>query len=114
MLEVLIAIVLFTVAILVSGRVIVEFVHQAGISEVQAQAVEFAMQELERVRLLPYDEIVSRSAAPVPEAPQFRRRVDVAVFGEDLEELYAYRLITVTVEPPRGLRPVGVSTAVAE
>lgn len=112
--EVLIAIVLFAVAVGVAGRSVVAFVGQVAVSEVRAQALEFAVQELERVRLLPYEEIVPRAAQPVPEAPGFMRSVGVSVLGSDPNDLYAYRLITVTVVPPAGLEPVSVSTAVSE
>lgn len=114
LLEVLVAIVLFAVAILAGGRVIVEYVRQVGLSEVEVQATEFAMQELERVRLLPYEDIVSLAPAPVPVAPRYTRSLDVTVVGSDPEALYAYRLVTVTVEPPSGLEPVSISTAVSE
>jgi hypothetical protein len=109
-----VAIVLFAVAILAGGRVIVEYVRQVGLSEVEVQATEFALQELERVRLLPYEDIVSLAPAPVPVAPRYTRSLDVTVVGSDPEALYAYRLVTVTVEPPSGLEPVSISTAVSE
>ena len=113
-LEVLIALALFTVAMLFGGRAIVGFVHQVGLSEARAQATEFALEELERVRLLPYEDIVAVGPASVPAAPGYTRSVNVAVIGSQPEELYAYRVITVTVEPPSGVAPVSVSTAVAE
>lgn len=112
--EVLIAVVLFATAMLIGARSIVEFVQQVSVSEVRAQAAEFAMEEMERVRLLPYEEILSVPPAPVPEAPQYVRSVSVTVFGTDPAEVYAYRLITVTVQPPAELEPVWLSTAVAE
>lgn len=108
------AVVLFTVALLIGGRSIVEFVHQVGVSETRAQAIEFAMAEMERVRLLPYEQITAIPPAPVPDAPEYKRSVDIVVFGSDPSEVYAYRLVTVTVQPPGGLDPVRVSTAVAE
>jgi len=114
LLEILVAIVLFTVAILIGGRSIVEFIHQVGVSEARSQATEFAMEEMERISLLSYEDITPASPAPVPEAPDYIRSVDVTVFGSDPSELYAYRLITVTVQPPAGLDPVKISTAVAE
>jgi type II secretory pathway pseudopilin PulG len=112
--ELLIAVVIFAVAVAVAGRSIVGFVGQVAVSELRAQALEFAVQELERVRLLPYEEIVARAAQPVPEAPGFTRSVAVSVTGLDPSDLYAYRLITVTVVPPAGAGPVSVSTAVSE
>ncbi|UCC48445.1 MAG: hypothetical protein JSV41_13450 [Gemmatimonadota bacterium] len=114
LLEILVAVVLFTTALLIGGRSIVEFVHQVGVSEARAQATEFAVAEMERVRLLPYERITAIPPAPVPEAPGYVRSVDVAVFGADPSDVYAYRLVTVTVQPPGGLDPVRVSTAVAE
>jgi Tfp pilus assembly protein PilV len=114
LLEILVAVVLFTVALLIGGRSIVSFVHQVGVSEARAQATEFAMAEMERVRLLPYERITSIPPAPVPEAPEYVRSVDVAVFRADPSDLYAYRLVTVTVQPPGGLDAVRISTAVAE
>ena len=89
-------------------------VHQVGVSEVRAQAAQFAMQELERVRLQPVADIASIAAAPVAAAPEYTRSVEVAIVGSDPSALYGYRLITVTVQPPAGLEPVQVSTAVAE
>ncbi len=114
LLEILVAIILFTVGILTAGRAIVEYVHQVGVSEVQAQAIEFAMAEMERVRLLPYEEIRSVPPAPVPEVPGYVRSVDVVESGTNPEELYAYRLITVTVQPPSEMAPVRISTGVSE
>ena len=114
LLEILVAVVLFTVAMLIGGRSVVGFVHQVAVSEVSAQASQFAMEELERLRLLPYDEITSTAAAPVPEAPEYTRAVDVAVVGSNPSERYAYRMITVTVQPPADAEPVTVSSAVAE
>ncbi len=114
LLEVLIAIVLFTVAMLMGGRFVVGFIHQVGVSEVRAQATEFAVEELERVRLLPYEDIAAIPPAPVPDEPAYTRKVDVAEVGaENPTALYNYRTITVTVTPPGGLEPVSVSTAVA-
>jgi hypothetical protein len=72
------------------------------------------LEELERVRLLPYEDIVAGGPASVPEAPEYTRSVNVTVIGSQPEELYAYRVITVTVEPPSGVAPVSVSTAIAE
>ena len=85
-----------------------------GVSETRALATELAIEEMERVRLLPYEEIVAAEPAPVPESPDYIRSVSVAIVGESPEALYAYRLITVTVEPPAGLPAVSISTAVAE
>lgn len=113
-LEVLVAVVLFTVAVLVGGKFIVAFVHQVAISEVRAQATEFAIGEMERIRLLPYDDITPINTAPVPEAPEYTRSVAVTTVGADPASLYAYRLITVTVDPPGQMDPVSVTTAVAE
>ena len=114
LLEVLVALVLFATAMLVGGRTIVGFIHQVGVSEARALANEYALQEMERVRLLPFDQIAAISPAPVPEAPEYRRSVEVKVIGESPEALYGYKLITVTVESPAGLDPVSVSTAIAE
>jgi prepilin-type N-terminal cleavage/methylation domain-containing protein len=114
LLEVLVALVLFATAMLVGGRTIVGFVHQVGVSEARALANEYALQEMERVRLLPYDEVAAITAAPVPEAPQFTRSVDVKIVGESAEALYGYKLITVIVESPAAIDPVSVSTAIAE
>ncbi len=114
LLSVLVAIVLFAVALLAGGRSIAQSVHQVGLSETHAQAREFAIEEMERIRLLLYEDIVSLATAPVPEAPRYLRSVDVAIVGAEPEELYAYRLITVTVQPPADLPPVSISSAVAE
>ncbi len=114
LLEILVAVILFTTAMLIGASSIVDFVRQAGFSEVRAQAAEFALQEMERVKLKPYEGIVAIAPAPVPEAPEFIRAVDVAITGTDPADLYAYRIITVTVTPPAGIDPVRVSTAVAE
>jgi Tfp pilus assembly protein PilV len=114
LLSVLVAIVLFAVAFLAAGRSIAQSVHQVGLSETYAQAREFAIEEMERIRLLPYEDIASLATAPIPEAPRYLRSVDVAIVGSDPEELYAYRLITVTVQPPAELPPVRISSAVAE
>lgn len=114
LLELLIAVVLFTTAMLIGGRSIVDMVHQVSVSEVRAQAAQFAMQEMERVRLQPFADIASIATAPVPTAPKYSRSVKVAIVGNDPSALYGYRLITVTVQPPAGLKPVKVSTAVAE
>jgi prepilin-type N-terminal cleavage/methylation domain-containing protein len=114
LIELMVAVMLFTGAMLIGGRTIVEFIHQVGVSEVRAQATEFALEEMERVRLLPYERITSIGSAPVPEAPDYMRAVDVAVVGADPSDVYAYRVITVTVEPPAGLDPVRISSAVAE
>ena len=112
--ELLIAVVLFATAMLIGGRSILEFVRQVSVSEVRELAAEFAMEELERVKLLPYEQINSVPATPVPEAPEYIRTVAVAVFGTDPAALYGYRLITVTVQPPAELEAVRLSTAVAE
>lgn len=114
LLEVLIALVLFSTAMLIGGRTILGFVHQVSVSETRALATELAMEEMERVRLMPYEELRSTEPAPVPQEPNYTRAVSVAIVGQDPESLYAYRLITVTVEPPAGLDPVRVSTAIAE
>lgn len=113
-LEILVAVILFTVAVAVGGRYVVGYVHQVGVSEARAQATEFALEEMERVRLLPYADIASVAPAPVPEAPEFTRSVEVAAVGNDPSAIYAYRLITVRVEPPGQIEPVNVTTAVAE
>ena len=81
--ELLIAVVLFATAMLIGGRSILEFVRQVSVSEVRELAAEFAMEELERVKLLPYEQINSVPATPVPEAPEYIRTVAVAVFGTD-------------------------------
>ena len=113
-LEVLIAIILFSVATLMGGRFIVQFIHQVGVAETRAQATEFALEELEQVRLSPYDEILSIAAAPVPEDPNYTRQVDVVEVGaEDPTARYNYRMITVTVSPPGDLDAVRVTTAVS-
>ena len=114
LLEVLVALVLFATAMLVGGRTIIGFVHQVGVSETRALANEYALQEMERVRLLPYDQVAAISPAPVPEAPDYNRSVNVKIVGESPEALYGYKLITVTVESPAAIDPVSVSTAIAE
>ena len=113
-LEVLVALILFSVAALMGGRFIVQFVHQVGVSEARAQATEFAVAELERVRLLPYEDVAATEAVPVPEEPGYTRSVEVSAIGDDdPTALYNYRTITVTVNPPGALDPVSVSTAVS-
>jgi prepilin-type N-terminal cleavage/methylation domain-containing protein len=112
--ELLVAIVLFTTVLLIGGRTLVSAVHQVGVSETHAQATEFALQEMERVRLLPYDSIAPIAAAPVPAATGYIRSVDVRTVGINPGDLYGYRMITVTVDPPGGLELVQVSTVVAE
>ncbi len=85
-----------------------------GVSEVHTQATQFALEELERVRLLPYDSISSSLPEPVPDAPEYTRWVDVVNIGGDLSSIYDYRVITVTVVPPAELAPVSVTTGVTE
>jgi prepilin-type N-terminal cleavage/methylation domain-containing protein len=114
LIEVLVAVVLFATAMLLGARSIVGFVHQVAVSEVRVQAAEFALEEMERVKLLPYQEIVPTAPAPVPEAPDYVRSVDVAIHGTEAADLYGYRVVTVTVQPPAELEPVSMSTAVAE
>ncbi len=112
--EVLIAIVLFSVATMMGGRFIVYFIQQVSVSETRAQATEFALEELEQVRFSPYEEILPIAAAPVPEDPNYIRRVDVVEVGaDDPTALYNYRIITVTVSPPGDLNAVRVTTAVS-
>ncbi len=114
LLELLVAVVIFTVAMLLGSRLIVGYLHQVAVSEIRAQATEFAVEELERVRLQPYQEIASVPRAPVPESPDYNRSVDVAtVGGGEKTAVYDYRVVTVTIEPPGGQEPVRVSTSVA-
>lgn len=113
-LEVLVALIVFSVAALIGGRFIVQFVHQVGVSEARAQATEFAVKELERVRTLAYEDVTASEAEPVPEEPGYTRAVEVSAVGDDdPTALYNYRTITVTVNPPGALDPVSVSTAVS-
>lgn len=108
------SIIIFAVAIHVAGRFIIQFAGQVGTSEAQAQAVEFALEELERIKLLPADSIVAKPASPVPEDAQFLRSVDVRMVGGGSVDLWAYRVITVKVAPPEGIEPVELSTAIAQ
>lgn len=114
LIELLVAVVLFAGAMMIAGRTVVGFVHDVGVSEARAQAMEFALEEMERVQLLPYDQIAASGPEAVPEAPEYERRVDVRTEGNDPSALYGYRVITVTVEPPSGLQPVSVTIAVGE
>ncbi len=112
--ELMIAVMIFTVASLIGGRFVVQFIHQVGVSEARALATEFAVEELERVKLRPYEDIGPIAAGPIPADPSYRRGVAVTEVGEDdPTALYSYRMITVTVSPPGNLDPVRVSTAVS-
>ncbi len=112
--ELLVSIIIFAVAINVAGRFIIQFAAQVGTSEAQAQAVEFALEELERMKLLPADSIVAKPAAPVPEDAQFMRSVDVRLVGGGPVDVWAYQIITVRVAPPEGIGAVELSTAIAQ
>ncbi len=113
LIEVMVSIVIFAIAIMVTGRFIVQFIGQTGVSEAEAQATEFALEELERVKLLPYDEIVDRGPEAVPEAPGYTREVTVRSVGDSATSVYMYRMVTVTVDPPGELQPVKLTSAVA-
>lgn len=114
LIELLVAIVLISVVMLMGARFIVQQVQQVGVSEAQNQAYEYAMEELERMKLLPFDSIQAKSAAPVPAAPRYTRSVDIQDVGGGATDLYYYRVVTVTVEPPsEAVPPVEVTTAVA-
>lgn len=113
LIELMVATVLVGTAVLLAGRFIVEVVAQIGISETHAQATEYAMEETERIRLLPYDSIQAVARAPIPGAPEFYREVEVRDVGGGSTDIYQYRVVTVTVEPPGGKTPVRVTTAVS-
>lgn len=114
LIELLVAVVMISVVMLMGARFIVQQVQQVSVSEAQAQAYEYAMEELERLKLLPFDSIQAKSTAPVPEAPQYRRSVAVQDIGGGMTDVYYYRVVTVTVNTPSdAVPPVEVSTAVA-
>lgn len=114
LIELLVAVVMISVVMLMGARFIVQQVQQVGVSEAQAQSYEYAMEELERTKLLPFDSIQAKSPAPVPEAPRYTRWTDVEDVGGGATDLYHYRVVTVTVEPPSdAVPPVEVTTAVA-
>lgn len=111
--ELMVAVLLITVAMLMGGRFIVTQLQQVSLSESRAQAAEFATETAERVAQLPFDSIQSVAATPVPEAPAYLRSVDVRDVGGGPTDLYYYRVVTVTVTPPGKLPAVSVTTAVA-
>ncbi len=112
--ELMMAVMIFTVASLIGGRFVVQFIHQVSVSEARALATEFALEELERVKLRPYEDIGPIATGPIPADPSYTRGVAVTEIGEnDPTALYSYRMITVTVSPPGNLDPVRVSTAVS-
>ncbi len=113
LIELMVAVVMIAVAMLLAGRVIVQVVQQVGVSESQAQASEFAVEELERIKLLDFDSIQASGPDPLPYAPAYSRTVEVRDVGGGATDVYDYRIVTVTVEPPGELRPVSLSTAVA-
>lgn len=113
LIELMVATVLIAIAVLLAGRFIVDVVGQIGLSETQAQATEYALQETERLRLLPYDSVQAESREEVPGASGFFREVAVRDVGGGLTDLYEYRVVTVTVESPGVGKPVRVTTAVA-
>jgi len=113
LIELMVATVLIGTAVLLAGRFIVNVVGQIGLSETQAQATEYALQETERIRLLPYDSIRALPRTPVPGSSGFFREVAVRDVGGGLTDLYEYRVVTVTVEPPGAGKPVRVTTAVS-
>lgn len=114
LLELLVAVVVFTLGVLIAGRFIVEFTHQIGVSEARAQATEFAIAQMERLKLMPYDAIAPVAPEPVPDAPKFTRRVEVREVGGGPTDVYTFRLVTVIVDPPSQVAPpVQVTTAVA-
>lgn len=113
LIELLVAVVLITVAMLLGGRFTVQQLQQVSVSEAQSQARGYAIEKLERLKLLPIDSITAQSPQPVPEAPRYLRSVQVMDVGGGNTDLYSYRLVTVQVQPPsQSVPPVEVSTAV--
>lgn len=111
--ELMVAVIMVAVIMLLAGRFVVGLIQQVSVSESHTQANEFALEELERIRVLDPDSIKQVPVQPLPYAPAFRRSVIVSDVGGGITDLYHYRIVTVTVEPPPGLEPVSVSTVIA-
>lgn len=116
LIEVMIALVILSVAILGMANLTASMVRTTAVGDVTAAAIQLAEDRIEEVRIEPaYTEIDSLYAGTesgFPTLPGFTRTTEVVHYGGPAQQ-FDYKKITVTVTGPGLLIPVVRSVTVA-
>ncbi|GBD32317.1 MAG: hypothetical protein KatS3mg081_1944 [Gemmatimonadales bacterium] len=116
LIEVMIALVILSVAILGMGTLTAGLVKTTAVGDVTAAAIQLAEDRIEEVRIEPVyakiDSLYAGTETGFPTLPGFTRTTEVVHYGGPGQS-FDYKKITVTVEGPGLLAPVVRTVTVA-
>lgn len=113
LIEVLISLTILSMALMSLASFTVSFVHMSGTSYARSRARALAVEMLEEIRREPFEQIQSIGATEVPGTEGYLREVVVREVGGPTGVRH-FKIVSVEVEPPGGLPPVKLSSAVSE